>query len=181
VAGGAVVIALGWHLMHYERPEAEVAPDPHVARQAAVARAFHPLTLPVSIDAGVIAVAITLGANHGQTLERDIIQVAAAIIGSAIVAGALLLTYRHAMRVVHWLGSRGMEMFLRLSALIVLSIGVQIVCCRMPSSAATRRAEVGSCGSLRLGRDEECRSGSVRRLWQNGSNSVLRLWARYLC
>jgi multiple antibiotic resistance protein len=127
VAGGAVVIALGWHLMHYERPELEATPDPHVARKAAVERAFYPLTLPVSIDAGVIAVAITLGANHGQTLERDIIQITAAIIGSAVVAGALLLTYRYAMRVGHWLGSRGMEMFLRLSALIVLSIGVQIV------------------------------------------------------
>jgi len=127
VAGGAVVIALGWHLLHYERPAAEATVDPHVARQVAEARAFYPLTLPVSIDAGVIAVAITLGANHGQTLERDLIQIAAALIGSAIVAASLLLAYRYAMRVGGWLGTKGMEMFLRLSALIVLSIGVQIV------------------------------------------------------
>jgi multiple antibiotic resistance protein len=80
----------------------------------------------VSIDAGVIAVAITLGANHGQTLERDLIQIAAAFIGSAIVAASLLLAYRYAMRVGGWLGTKGMEMFLRLSALVVLSIGVQI-------------------------------------------------------
>jgi multiple antibiotic resistance protein len=127
VAGGAVVIALGWHLLHYERPAAEDTPDPHVARQVAVARAFYPLTLPVSIDAGVISVAITLGANHGQTLERDLIQIAAAIFGSAVVAASLLLAYRYATRVSGWLGTKGMEMFLRLSALIVLSIGVQIV------------------------------------------------------
>jgi multiple antibiotic resistance protein len=127
VAGGAVVIALGWNLLHYERPAAETPPDPHVARQAAVARAFYPLTLPVSIDAGVISVAITLGANHGQTLERDLIQIAAAIIGSGLVAASLLLAYRYAARVSIWLGNKGMEMFLRLSALIVLSIGVQIV------------------------------------------------------
>jgi multiple antibiotic resistance protein len=127
VAGGAVVIALGWHLLHYERPAAEATVDPHVARQVAEARAFYPLTLPVSIDAGVIAVAITLGANHGQTLERNLIQIAAAFIGSAIVAASLLLAYRYAMRVGGWLGTKGMEMFLRLSALIVLSIGVQIV------------------------------------------------------
>jgi multiple antibiotic resistance protein len=127
VAGGAVVIALGWHLLHYERPAAEETPDPHVARQVAVARAFYPLTLPVSIDAGVIAVAITLGANHGQTLERDLIQIVAAILGSAVVAASLLLAYRYATRVSGWLGNKGMEMFLRLSALIVLSIGVQIV------------------------------------------------------
>jgi multiple antibiotic resistance protein len=127
VAGGAVVCALGWHLLHYERPAADAQIDPHTARLAAVARAFYPLTLPVSIDAGVISVAITLGANHGQTLERDLIQIAAAIIGSAAVAVALLLSYRYASRVGGWLGNKGMEMFLRLSALIVLSIGVQIV------------------------------------------------------
>jgi multiple antibiotic resistance protein len=125
VAGGAVVVALGWHLLHYERPAAEDAPDPHVARQVAVARAFYPLTLPVSIDAGVISVSVTLGANHGQTLERELIQVAAAIFGSAVVAASLLLAYRYATRVSGC--TKGMEMFLRLSALIVLSIGVQIV------------------------------------------------------
>jgi multiple antibiotic resistance protein len=127
VAGGAVVCALGWHLLHYERPATDIAPDPQLARQVAVARALYPLTLPVSIDAGVISVAITLGANHGQTLQRDLIQIAAAIIGSAAVAISLLLAYRYATRVGGWLGSKGMEMFLRLSALIVLSIGVQIV------------------------------------------------------
>jgi multiple antibiotic resistance protein len=127
VAGGAVVIALGWQLLHSEAPSADAPSDPHHARQVAVARAFYPLTLPVSIDAGVIAVAITLGANHGQTLERDLIQIAAAITGSAAVAASLLLAYRYAARVSGWLGNKGMEMFLRLSALIVLSIGVQIV------------------------------------------------------
>jgi multiple antibiotic resistance protein len=75
----------------------------------------------------VIAVAITLGANHGQTLERELIQIVAAITGSVVVAASLLLAYRYAARVSGWLGNKGMEMFLRLSALIVLSIGVQIV------------------------------------------------------
>jgi multiple antibiotic resistance protein len=126
VAGGAVVIALGWNLLHYEPPDADEVPDPHHARKVATARAFYPLTLPVSIDAGVIAVAITLGANHGTTLERDLLQIAAALIGSAAVAASLLLAYRYAGRVSGWLGSKGMEVMLRLSALLVMSIGVQI-------------------------------------------------------
>jgi multiple antibiotic resistance protein len=127
VAGGSVVCALGWQLLQYQPPPADAKPDPHLARQTAVSRAFYPLTLPVSIDAGVIAVAITVGANHGQTLERDVIQVIAALFGAAGVALALLLAYRYAGRVSVWLGNKGMEVFLRLSALIVLSIGVQIV------------------------------------------------------
>lgn len=127
VAGGAVVCALGWNLLHYEPDAAETLPDPIEARQVALGRAFYPLTLPVSIDAGSIAVAITLGAHHGQTVRGDAIQIVAALLGSAAVAATLLLVYRYAGRVSGWIGKKGMEVMLRLSALLVLSIGVQIV------------------------------------------------------
>ena len=127
VAGGAVVCALGWNLLHYEPPAQDAIPDPHRAREVAVARAFYPLTLPVSIDAGSIAVAITLGAHHGGTLSSEVMQISAAALGSALVAASLLLAYRYAGRVSGWIGNKGMEVLLRLSALLVLSIGVQIV------------------------------------------------------
>ena len=127
VAGGAVVCALGWNLLHYEPPANEALPDPRQARQVALGRAFYPLTLPVSVDAGVIAVAITLGAHHGQTLANKALQATAAVIGAAAIAVSLLLVYRYAGRVSGWLGNKGMEVMLRLSALLVLSIGVQIV------------------------------------------------------
>jgi multiple antibiotic resistance protein len=127
VAGGAVVCALGWNLLHYEPAAAEALPDPDQARQVALGRAFYPLTLPVSIDAGVIAVAITLGAHHQQTISGEAIQLVAALLGSAAIAASLLLAYRYAGRVSGWIGSKGMEIMLRLSALLVLSIGVQIV------------------------------------------------------
>ena len=127
VAGGAVVCALAWQLLHYEPEAAEALPDPEQARRVALGRAFYPLTLPVSIDAGVIAVAITLGAHHGQTLAGELIQFVAALLGSAFIAASLLLVYRYAGRVSRWIGNKGMEIILRLSALLVLSIGVQIV------------------------------------------------------
>ncbi len=50
----------------------------------------------------------------------------AAIIGAAIVALAILLTYRYAKPFAERIGHRGMIVVLRLSAFIVLSIGVQI-------------------------------------------------------
>lgn len=128
VAGGAVVCALGWKLLHYEpHAQGDTAPDPGQARQVALGRAFYPLTLPVSVDAGVIAVAITLGAHHATTIEGRVVQLTAALLGSAGVAASLLLVYRYAGRVSGWIGNKGMEVMLRLSALLVLSIGVQIV------------------------------------------------------
>lgn len=127
VAGGAVVCALGWKLLHYERKDDDAQIDAEQARQVALGRAFYPLTLPVSVDAGVIAVAITLGAHHAQSLQGKLGQLVAAVLGSAIIAVSLLLVYRYATRVSRWIGSKGMEVMLRLSALLVLSIGVQIV------------------------------------------------------
>ena len=126
VAGGAVVCALGWNLLNDDSKVADIADDPRQASLVAMGRAFFPLTMPLTVDPGVMSVAVTLGANHAHTLERVLIQLLAAIFGAAIVALSVLLTYRYAERFAHWIGHRGMMIVLRLSAFIVLSIGVQI-------------------------------------------------------
>jgi len=105
----AVVCALGWNLLHYEPRVDDTPVDPEQARLVALGRAFYPLTLPVSVDAGVIAVAITLGAHHAQSLEGKLGQLIAAVLGSAVIAASLLLVYRYATRVSGWIGSKGME------------------------------------------------------------------------
>ncbi len=127
VAGGAVVCALGWRLLAAEpaRPAAE-KPEPHVAREFALGRAFSPLTSPLTIDAGVISVAITVGANHAQSFEHAVIQLLAAIVGAAIIAIAILLTYRYAGRAGLRLGRTGLAVLVRLSAFLMVCIGVAI-------------------------------------------------------
>jgi multiple antibiotic resistance protein len=126
IAGGAVVCALGWNLLNDETQPDKSVVDPSQASRAALAQSFYPLTMPLTVDPGVMSVAVTLGANHAHTLERVFIQFLAAIIGAAIVALSVLFTYRYAERVAKWIGHRGMMVVLRLSAFIVLSIGVQI-------------------------------------------------------
>ena len=126
VAGGAVVCALGWKLLNNDSNPGDTAVDPRGASAAALARAFYPLTMPLTVDPGVMSVAVTVGANHAHTLDRLIVQILAAVIGSFIVALTILLTYRYADRFAARIGHRGMVIVLRLSAFIVLSIGVQI-------------------------------------------------------
>ena len=46
-----------------------------------ITRAFYPLTLPLTVDPGAIAVAITVGANHAHGVERVIIAIIASILG----------------------------------------------------------------------------------------------------
>ena len=124
VAGGAVLCALGWNLLNSEpAAPAEAAP---LKSDLVIMRAFYPLTLPLTVDPGAIAVAITLGANHAHGIERVLIGLAAAIIGTALISLSVWLAYRYAERIALWLGHTRMMVVLRLSAFIVLCIGVEI-------------------------------------------------------
>jgi multiple antibiotic resistance protein len=126
VAGGAVVCSLGWKLLNDDPKPQEVVVDPQRASLAAMGRAFFPLTMPLTVDPGVMSVAVTLGANHAHTLGTVVIQLLAAFIGAAIVSVSIFVTYRYAEGFAERIGRRGMLIVLRLSAFIVLAIGVQI-------------------------------------------------------
>jgi multiple antibiotic resistance protein len=126
VAGGAVVCALSWNLLYDNSKPADVKLDPIHANLFALGRALSPLTLPMTIDAGVISVAITVGANHAHSIESAVIQLVAAIIGAGLIALSILVTYRYAHRVSKLIGITGMSVVVRLSAFIMLCIGVGI-------------------------------------------------------
>ena len=123
VAGGAVLCALGWNLLNSDPPATPTAP---VADTSVIARAFYPLTLPLTVDPGAISVAVTIGANHARGVERAIIAFAGGLVGTAIISASVWLAYRYAPRVAKWLGHNRVMVVLRLSAFIVLCIGVEI-------------------------------------------------------
>ena len=91
-----------------------------------ILRAFYPLTLPLTVDPGAISVAITIGANHAHGVERVLIGFTAGIVGTVLISLSVWLAYRYAPRVALWLGHTRVMVVLRLSAFIVLCIGVQI-------------------------------------------------------
>lgn len=124
VAGGAVLCALGWNLLNSEAtpPHAETPVDATMVFM----RAFYPLTLPLTVDPGAISVAITIGANHAHGVERVLMGFLAGITGTAIIALSVWLAYRYAERAAKWLGHTRVLVVLRLSAFIVLCIGVEI-------------------------------------------------------
>jgi multiple antibiotic resistance protein len=126
VAGGAVVSAFGWNLLADNPKPVDVTIDPSHAKLIALGRAITPLTLPMTIDAGVIAVAITVGAFHAHSFKHTMIQIFADVIGAAVIAFCILLTYRYAHRVSSKIGHTGMMVVVRLSAFIMLCIGVGI-------------------------------------------------------
>ena len=125
VAGGAVLCSLAWTMLSREPPAAtETAALPD---DKAMLRAFYPLTLPLTVDPGAISVAITLGANHAHGVERVLTGLAAALCGVGLISFTVWLAYRYAKRVGLWLGHSRTMVVLRLSAFIMLCIGVEIM------------------------------------------------------
>jgi multiple antibiotic resistance protein len=124
VGGGLVVSALGWRLL--QDPTAIDAPSA-TAPPRNRNQAFYPLTMPLTVGPGSISVAITIGANHPDSVRSLLINVPATLIGVTLVAATVFVAYRYADRVSRMIGETGMSVLLRLTAFILLCIGVQIV------------------------------------------------------
>jgi multiple antibiotic resistance protein len=89
--------------------------------------AFFPRTLPFTTGPGTIAVAITLGAER----PRDQARLFAFFIGVTLAATAnaaiIWVAYRFADRLTAVMGATARQVVVRLSAFLLLCIGVQIV------------------------------------------------------
>jgi multiple antibiotic resistance protein len=132
IAGGLVVAATGWSLLNQKDSDATDATKVPVTIEDALQHAFYPLTLPITVGPGCISIAITLGAHlrhqagtgweHGY--PRHFL---AAVIGMFLLCLLVMVCYGNAERLVRVLGKSGTTIMTRLSAFILLAIGVQIM------------------------------------------------------
>jgi multiple antibiotic resistance protein len=125
VAGGLVVTATGWNLLQ--------AGDPDDARNdhkpVTPADGFYPLTMPITVGPGSIAVAITLGSQRPKAADLAYIGLlgGAAVAGLVAIAATIYVCYRFAEGTVGALGENGTNVLVRLSAFILLCIGIGII------------------------------------------------------
>jgi multiple antibiotic resistance protein len=126
IGGGLLVCSVAWDLLRSEDTQSEVSVSAQ-SRDQLAARAFYPLTMPLTVGPGSIAVAITLGAAAPRTATGWAISALGAAAGAALLALSIYFPFRHAERLSRALGRTGTVVLLRLSAFILLCIGVQIV------------------------------------------------------
>jgi multiple antibiotic resistance protein len=126
VGGGLIVCATAWTLL---KQDPNATPDPHhvVKPDDGLAKAFYPLTLPLTVGPGSISAAITLGANHANNVHSLLTASPSLVLGSAVVALTIYLCFRYAFQLTFVLGTTGTLVFLRLFAFILLCIGIQII------------------------------------------------------
>jgi len=126
VAGGMLICALAWKLLHAEEATSEVKVGPRNSTTLS-ARAFYPMTLPLTVGPGSISIAITLGAQVPRGVSAWAVSITGAALGALLLALSIWLPFRNAERLTRALGATGTQILLRFSAFILLCIGVQIV------------------------------------------------------
>lgn len=140
VGGGIVVCAIAWSLLN--KPDAPDTPRTTAPSGADWRpKAFFPLTLPLTVGPGSISVAIALGAHHATSLRPPLLTGFADLTGILLVAVSIYLCYKYAQPILRKLGRTGTTVLSRLSAFLLLCIGVQIASNGLHSMLATLLAK----------------------------------------
>ena len=126
VGGGLVVAATGWHLLFEREPAADPSDAQEGPRIPGADMAFFPITMPLVVGPGAISVAITLGGARpdGSFDPAYLLGVSAAAVA---VAAIVCLLFSYAEAIGRLLGPGGSRAVKRIVALLLLTIGVQIV------------------------------------------------------
>ncbi len=126
VGGGLVVMSAGWKLLN-QNDDDPARQDVHrdVDLRDLFAKAFYPLTLPLTVGPGSISIAITLGANEPK--EGILLPIIGAVVGMILIAFSVYLCYAFSDRLARILGATGMTIIMRLSSFLLVCIGFQII------------------------------------------------------
>ena len=127
IGGGLVVTAFGWHLLN-----SGASADGHAAAASPAPKpldTFYPFTMPLTVGPGSIATAIALGSQRPSLagLPQLALLGLAAVAGLLAISATIYLCYRFAEGTISRLGPGGTNVVVRLSAFILVCIGLQII------------------------------------------------------
>ena len=134
VAGGLVIASIGWSLLKQENTApsrekmqgaAEMKPEDLTGdlRQ----KVFYPFTFPITAGPGCIVVMLTLAAHTPQRpIHDNLLAHAGLLIAILLLCLSVYFCYAHAHRIAHRISPNTVHGILRVTAFILLCIGVQI-------------------------------------------------------
>ena len=128
LGGGLVVMIAGWRILNQQSNVSERQMDTKPSDEAILSQAFYPLTMPLTVGPGSIAVALTLGSNvHSEAHLQLFVSALVATVGVALIGVTIYLCYRFSDELQRLLGPTGTSIVIRLSAFILVCIGIQIM------------------------------------------------------
>jgi multiple antibiotic resistance protein len=130
VGGGLILASVAWRLLGAtpQTQDSRAALADAYTLDHAHRQSFYPLTFPISCGPASISVAITVGVTlHDETLVVSAARMGAAMAALAVIGAVLYLAFRYGEHFLRLIGEAGTAVFLRLTAFILLCLGVQIV------------------------------------------------------
>jgi multiple antibiotic resistance protein len=134
VAGGLVIASIGWSLLKQENTDpsrekmqgaADVKPEVLVGNLRE--KIFYPFTFPITAGPGCIVVMLTLAAHTPQRpIHDNLLAHAGLLIAILLLCLSVYFCYAHAHRIAHRISPGTAHGILRVTAFILLCIGVQI-------------------------------------------------------
>jgi multiple antibiotic resistance protein len=131
VAGGIVVGMAGWKLLNDQSQDKllnSVAASQigKTSIEELQRRSFYPFSFPLTVGPGTIAASVTIGTQFPHKPVDWILTSIASSLGALLTSLVIYLCYRFARNMERMLGDIGATVLLRLSAFILLCIGIEI-------------------------------------------------------
>ena len=125
VAGGILLFNTAWRMLNNEP---KFSTDEQAELKAKMtSKAFFPMTMPVTAGPGSIAVTLTLVPAGPLLALNTWINFAGIALGIAVAAVSVFLFYRYSENLLRRMGRAGAQTISKISAFILLAIGVQII------------------------------------------------------
>lgn len=131
VAGGIVVGMAGWKLLNDQSQDkllnsVAASHGGQWSREELRRRSFYPFSFPLTVGPGTIAASVTLGTQMPHKPIDWLLTSLASAMGVLLTTLVVYLCYRFARNMERFLGDIGATVLMRLSAFILLCIGIEI-------------------------------------------------------
>ncbi|HEX2889113.1 MarC family protein [Vineibacter terrae] len=128
IAGGLAVAFAGWGLLNKPDVDStELGPSEAMNPAAIEAMAFYPLTMPLTTGPGTVAAAIALVVKGTFSADRIIGILTEVLIVAFAVSATIYVCYRWSGWLSAHLGVATTRILTRVSAFLLLCVGVQII------------------------------------------------------
>jgi len=125
VAGGLLLFNTAWQMLNNAPKFSQAEQEEMKSRMTS--RAFFPMTMPVTAGPGSIAVTLTLVPAGSLLTAGTWVNFAGVACGIALAALSVFFFYRYSENLLRRLGRAGAQTISKISAFILLAIGVQII------------------------------------------------------
>lgn len=127
IAGGLVVAATAWSMLHATPFAAGDRVSSSADHAAVRGMAFFPLTIPLTTGPGTIATAIAISTNRPSGADALFSLSIVWLIIALAVSATIYHAYRKSGAMARLFGAEGTSVITRLSAFLLLCVGVQII------------------------------------------------------